>query len=103
MGLYNQENSGCTTKAACDGIAYWASGQPFDKDEVKQIVDKALRTRALASRDASRQDTCRRLFSTTAGLLYMLTCIFDMLFCLFLYARGNLPVPPPREQQAGAA
>ena len=28
--------------------------KPFDKDEVRLIVDKALKTRALASRDASR-------------------------------------------------
>jgi len=29
--------------------------KPFDKDEVRLIVDKALKTRALASRDATRQ------------------------------------------------
>ena len=37
VGLYNPVLSTCATSASCDGIVYWASGQPFDKDEATNL------------------------------------------------------------------
>jgi two-component system, NtrC family, response regulator AtoC len=44
--------------------------KPFDQDEVRLIVQKALRTRALAARDASRQDASHSGVPVPSGVRF---------------------------------
>jgi nitrogen regulation protein NR(I) len=57
--------------------------KPFDQDEVRLIVQKALRTRALAARDASRQDPSHSGVPVPSGVRFGIIGSSDAIQALY--------------------